>query len=324
MFPSSSTPSRLSSTGIFVPAGMSWLGSTRYAAIPAAAEALTGRVDIIPVLPLTQGEIDGIRETFVARLLDGDGRRAGLPREAAAAVPGRVRPAVDGGRDAGGPAPSARAVAFPPGSPTTSTWFVATKDVMDIFAGPGSVRCCPGCWASSLPGQGRCINITHPVAGAIAATVDCRELAIKLLEAVFPERRGGSQSSMTSPGTGPRCRRRSSHGPNTRTRPPAYVTGRRPSCTGLLQTQDYARALISVQPHITPETVIARLAARMQRQERVLGRDNPPAAWFIIDELSLYRQVGSTTDMAAQLRHLLEVAAMPHATLQVLPAVATP
>src|SRR5579863_2735746 len=48
-------------------------GSTRYAAIPAAAQALTGRVDIIPVLPLTQGEIDGTRETFVARLLEGHG-----------------------------------------------------------------------------------------------------------------------------------------------------------------------------------------------------------------------------------------------------------
>src|SRR6202522_4687209 len=39
-------------------------GSTRYAAVPAAAQALTGRGDIIPVLPLTQGEIDGVRETF--------------------------------------------------------------------------------------------------------------------------------------------------------------------------------------------------------------------------------------------------------------------
>jgi predicted AAA+ superfamily ATPase len=46
-------------------------GSTRYASIPAAAQALTGRVDIIPVLPLTQGEIDGIPEAFVTRLLDG-------------------------------------------------------------------------------------------------------------------------------------------------------------------------------------------------------------------------------------------------------------
>jgi predicted AAA+ superfamily ATPase len=51
-------------------------GSTRYAAIPAAAQALTGRVDIIPVLALTQGEIDGVRETFVARLPAGRSRDA--------------------------------------------------------------------------------------------------------------------------------------------------------------------------------------------------------------------------------------------------------
>src|SRR5690242_1038916 len=44
-------------------------GSTRHAAMPAAAQALTGRVDIIPVLPLAQGEIDGVPETFIARLL---------------------------------------------------------------------------------------------------------------------------------------------------------------------------------------------------------------------------------------------------------------
>jgi uncharacterized protein len=48
-------------------------GSTRYATLPEAAQALTGRVDIIPVLPLSQGEIDDVREIFVARLLDGAG-----------------------------------------------------------------------------------------------------------------------------------------------------------------------------------------------------------------------------------------------------------
>jgi hypothetical protein len=51
-------------------------GSTRYAAVPEATQALTGRVDIIPVLPLSQGEIDGTPETFVARLLDGGGVEA--------------------------------------------------------------------------------------------------------------------------------------------------------------------------------------------------------------------------------------------------------
>jgi transcriptional regulator with XRE-family HTH domain len=91
---------------------------------------------------------------------------------------------------------------------------------------------------------------------------------------------------------------------------------------GLLQTEAYARALISVQPAIIQEIVSARLASRMERQKRVMGRDNPPSAWFVVDELSLYREVGSADVMAAQLRHLLEVAAMPTVTVQVIPAVA--
>jgi Domain of unknown function (DUF5753) len=44
--------------------------------------------------------------------------------------------------------------------------------------------------------------------------------------------------------------------------------------------------------------------------------------WFIIDELSLYRQVGTPGNMAAQLRRPLEVAAMATITIQVLPAIA--
>ena len=94
--------------------------------------------------------------------------------------------------------------------------------------------------------------------------------------------------------------------------------------TGLLQTEEYARALLSVQPQISQETVAARLASRMERQKRVLMPRRPPSAWFVVDELSLYREVGAAEVMAAQLRHLLEVAAMPTVTIQVLPAVAHP
>jgi len=47
-------------------------GSTRYTTLPEAGQALTGRVDVIPILPLSQGEIDGTREGFVHRLLGGD------------------------------------------------------------------------------------------------------------------------------------------------------------------------------------------------------------------------------------------------------------
>jgi transcriptional regulator with XRE-family HTH domain len=93
---------------------------------------------------------------------------------------------------------------------------------------------------------------------------------------------------------------------------------------GLLQTEEYARALLVTMPKATDEVVATRLAARMERQRRTIGRTDAPASWFIVDELSLYRLVGGAGVMAAQLRHLLNVAAMPGVTVQVLPAVAHP
>lgn len=46
-------------------------GSTRYGSVPAIAQALTGRVDIVPLWPLSQGEIASVHEVFVERLLQG-------------------------------------------------------------------------------------------------------------------------------------------------------------------------------------------------------------------------------------------------------------
>jgi len=92
--------------------------------------------------------------------------------------------------------------------------------------------------------------------------------------------------------------------------------------SGLLQTEDYARAIIAAAvPTPTEQTAAARLASRMERQRRILARDDPPRAWFVIDELSLHRLVGSPEIMALQLRRLREVAGMPRATVQVLPAI---
>jgi transcriptional regulator with XRE-family HTH domain len=93
---------------------------------------------------------------------------------------------------------------------------------------------------------------------------------------------------------------------------------------GLLQTEGYARALLETAPGATGEMVATRLKARMERQRRVVARDDPPATWFVVDELSLYRCVGSPGVMAGQLRHLTGVARRPNVTLQVLPAVAHP
>lgn len=93
---------------------------------------------------------------------------------------------------------------------------------------------------------------------------------------------------------------------------------------GLLQTADYARELIAVEPSVTDEITRVRLSARAERQKRVLMREDPPQSWFVIDELSLYRCVGSPDIMAAQLAHLAEIAALPLVTVTVMPAVAHP
>ena len=93
---------------------------------------------------------------------------------------------------------------------------------------------------------------------------------------------------------------------------------------GLFQTRDYARTLIAALPGVTDEVIAARLASRMERQRRVLYRDDSPSVGCVVDHLALYRLVGSAEIMADQMRHLAEVAALPNVTLQVLPAVAHP
>jgi transcriptional regulator with XRE-family HTH domain len=92
--------------------------------------------------------------------------------------------------------------------------------------------------------------------------------------------------------------------------------------SGLLQTEDYARAQLRTYPGVDEATVAARLVSRMERQRRLFSRD--VLAWFVIDELCLYRLVGSAEIMAGQMGHLLEVAAMPNVTIQILPAVSHP
>jgi hypothetical protein len=92
--------------------------------------------------------------------------------------------------------------------------------------------------------------------------------------------------------------------------------------TGLCQTEDYARAVHSTAPGVTDDEVSARVAARMERQRRVLMREDPPSAWFLVDFMALLRGIGSPEIMAGQMRHLRAVATMPRITVQVVPAVA--
>jgi transcriptional regulator with XRE-family HTH domain len=87
---------------------------------------------------------------------------------------------------------------------------------------------------------------------------------------------------------------------------------------GLLQTEDYARLIFSVSPGVTEDEVKARLAARIKRQS-ILTRDDPPTAWFLVDEAALRRCVGSPAVMVAQMAHLVAVARLPNVTIQVVP-----
>jgi transcriptional regulator with XRE-family HTH domain len=89
---------------------------------------------------------------------------------------------------------------------------------------------------------------------------------------------------------------------------------------GPLETDDYARFLLSTLPGATPEIINARVANRMKRQQRLLFGPEPPLSYFVLDELSLYRCVGSPETMVKQMGLLVEVARLPHVTMQILPA----
>jgi transcriptional regulator with XRE-family HTH domain len=88
---------------------------------------------------------------------------------------------------------------------------------------------------------------------------------------------------------------------------------------GLLQTQDYARALISSgRPMDSSEEIDQLVTARIGRQD-VLTFDNPPLLWYVLDESVARRVVGGPAVMGRQLDRLLDASAAPGVVLQVLP-----
>ncbi|WP_329358036.1 helix-turn-helix transcriptional regulator [Streptomyces anulatus] len=84
---------------------------------------------------------------------------------------------------------------------------------------------------------------------------------------------------------------------------------------GLLQTEEYARALLAPGMPDDPDWLVA---ARMERQ-RILERERPPLAWAILDEAVLYRMIGGPAVMRTQLQKLLDYSAHRWMRIQVLP-----
>ncbi|MDH2428225.1 helix-turn-helix transcriptional regulator [Sphaerisporangium sp. TRM90804] len=87
---------------------------------------------------------------------------------------------------------------------------------------------------------------------------------------------------------------------------------------GLLQTENYARQVLSRLPGTTAGQLEQALAGRMQRKV-VLRRDNPPAVTALIDEGVLHRPIGGAAVVREQLEHLLEMARHPKVTIQIVP-----
>jgi transcriptional regulator with XRE-family HTH domain len=89
---------------------------------------------------------------------------------------------------------------------------------------------------------------------------------------------------------------------------------------GLLQTADYARAAIATfQFHESEGEIESRVARRLARQA-ILTRRTPPDLNFILTEAALRLPMGGHKVMAAQVRHLTEVAQRPGVTIRVVPA----
>ena len=88
---------------------------------------------------------------------------------------------------------------------------------------------------------------------------------------------------------------------------------------GLLQTPDYARAIIKACDHrLSPDVVDQLVEVRIQRQQ-ILHTKRPPLLRAIVDESAVRRPIGGARVMEAQLRHLTGVTQSPDITLQVMP-----
>ncbi|MEU3713186.1 helix-turn-helix domain-containing protein [Streptomyces catenulae] len=99
---------------------------------------------------------------------------------------------------------------------------------------------------------------------------------------------------------------------------PAYVPG-------LLQTEEYARAVLRAgMPHAAADDIDRSVALRMERQS-LLTRENAPTLWVVMDETVLRRPIGDDPQvMRDQIARLVEATALPNVRLQIIPFAAGP
>ncbi|HKB29382.1 MAG TPA: helix-turn-helix transcriptional regulator [Streptosporangiaceae bacterium] len=92
---------------------------------------------------------------------------------------------------------------------------------------------------------------------------------------------------------------------------------------GLLQTPDYARAILNLDvSRGTDDAIDADVTTRMARQG-IFTKDDAPLAWFVIDESVLYRAYGGKDVMREQIQKLITMAAHPRIVIQIMPFTVT-
>jgi hypothetical protein len=88
---------------------------------------------------------------------------------------------------------------------------------------------------------------------------------------------------------------------------------------GLLQTRDYARAVILLGHGAAfPDEIDRRITVRLERQQ-MLTRNDAPRLWAVLDEAVLRRPIGGRQVMRTQIAALIEATKLPNVTIQVIP-----
>jgi transcriptional regulator with XRE-family HTH domain len=88
---------------------------------------------------------------------------------------------------------------------------------------------------------------------------------------------------------------------------------------GLLQTPEYARAVIALGHARASENELRRRVELRMLRQRILHSRRPPHLWAVIDEAALRRPVGGTETMRGQLEHLIAACELPHVTVHIMP-----
>jgi len=88
---------------------------------------------------------------------------------------------------------------------------------------------------------------------------------------------------------------------------------------GLLQTREYARAVVRLgHPRASDTDVERRVELRLARQ-KLLTRDDPPQLWAVVDEAALRRPIGGAAVLRGQIEALVGATQLPNVRLQIVP-----